>query len=384
MSPIIGNFFSTVGGQEPKSKLVMKNITSFALASAFASVAATAAVTDPVGYLTIPIPGTGGGGGSKLQLGNQGLLPSGPALVDDGTGVTFGNDVGGDFLEDADGAWTGGDYVNGAEPSHVLEVTSGAALVGTMSFITSTTDTPAKIYTADDLSSAGAGAAYRVWETYTMASLFGNPPTADVLGGGADGAEADGVQILDPSTNTYTNFFYKDSGKGTLGWQSSDGSITAPADYAIHPNDGLVILRKQDADGALTVSGAVKPGQTNVMVVGDATPGVTTLNIIANQIPVDQLTPGNSGLYTGNAATGLKGGADGAEADSLLVFDAATNSYTTFFYKDAGKGTLGWQSSDGGIAVPADELLPAEGALLIQRKEGASFNWVVPAVTVAP
>lgn len=362
----------------------MKPITSFALLSALASLAAQGAVTDPVGYLTIPIPGTGGAGTSRLQIGNQGLLPNGPALSDDGTGVTFGSDGSGNYLEDADGGWAAGDYVNGTDVSHVLEITNGADLVGALSWITLTTDTPARIYTSDDLSAAGAGAGYRVWQTYTMGSLFGNPPVPSTLGGGADSVEADNVQILDPTTNTYTTFFYKDSGKGAIGWQSSDGGIADPANYAIHPNDGLVLLRKQNDDGSLVISGSVKTGQTSVLVQGDATPGASTLNILANQIPVDQLTPGNSGLYTGDNATGMKGGADSVEADNLLIFDAATNSYTTFWYKDSGKGAIGWQSSDGSIADPANELLPATGALLIQRKEADSFNWVVPAVTVAP
>ncbi|BCX47147.1 hypothetical protein HAHE_10550 [Haloferula helveola] len=361
----------------------MKPITSYALICAVSTIAAQAAVTDPVGYMTVPIPGTGGGSPSKLQIGNQGLLPNGPALVDDGTGVTFGSDGGGDFLEDSDGAWTAGDYVNGAVFSHVLEITSGAAHVGVLSWITSTTDTPAKIYTADDLSGAGAGAGYRVWETYTMASLFGNPPAATTLGSGATAASADTVQIYDPTTNTYTTFYYRVPTKGTPGWASDDGTILDPASYAIHPNDGLVLQRKQVGDGELVIEGSLKTGPGNILVQGDL--GADTLNILATQHPVEQLTPANSGLYTGDAATGLLGAATASASDNILVFDAATNSYTTFYYRVPTKGTPGWVSDDAGILDPANYEFPSTGALLLIRRGGNdSFEWSVPEVTVAP
>jgi hypothetical protein len=385
MSQYLGKFFSTVGGQKPKSKLVMKNITSFALLSAFASVAATAAVTDPVGYMTIPLPGTGGVGASKLQIANQGLMPSGPSVVDDGTGVTFGSDLAGDFLEDSDGAWTAGDYVNGAEFSHVLELTSGAAHVGVVSFIESTTDTPARIYTADDLSAAGAGAGYRVWETYTIGSLFGNPPTADTAGGGTSAASADNILIYNPTSNTYTTFYYFVPAKtGTPEWRSDDVAITTPADYAIHPNDGILVQRRQSADGSLVISGAVKPDVTQVLVEGSGS--ADTLNILANQIPVPQLTPNNSGLFTGDPATGVAGGTSAAGADNILVFDATTNTYTTFYYFVPAKtGTPEWRSDDVTIPDAGEHVFDAEDALLlIRRSGGTSFEWDIPAVEVTP
>ncbi|MEO5712859.1 MAG: hypothetical protein ABIT37_05165 [Luteolibacter sp.] len=350
--------------------------------SLFAAIAATGmafgaetAYTTPVGYMTIPLPGTGGSTPQKLQLANQGLLPNGPAYAGGGTAaVTFS----GNTLTDTTATF--GTYTNAGTNSHVLEITSAGSVQGALSWIT--TNTATSITTADNLSSAGTAATYRVWQAYTMSSLFGNPPAASVLGGGTDASTADNVQILDPTTNTYTSFFYQNAGKGGLGWKSSDSGILTPATYAIHPNDGLVILRKQSLDGALVISGSVKAGATKAVVEGNGTS--TVLNILANQLPVDQLTLGASGLYTGNVATGLKGGTDATTADNLLIFNATANSYTTFFYQDSGKGGLGWKSSDSGIVDPTNYKLPATGALLIQRKAGSSFNWTIPSVTVAP
>jgi len=355
----------------------MKTHTYSLLAAAAAcgmALGAETAYTTPVGYMTIPLPGTGGGTPQKLQLANQGLLPSGPAYAGGGTvAVTFS----GNTMTDTSAAF--GTFTNAGSSSHVLEITTAGSVQGVLSYITANTAT--SITTADNLSSAGTSASYRVWKCYTPASLFGDPPAASTLGGGSSESTADNVQILDPTTNTYTSFYYQNSGKGTLGWKSSDSGILTPGSYAIHPNDGMVILRKQSADGSLVISGSVKAGPTKAVVEGNGTS--TVLNILANQIPVNQLTLGASGLYTGNVATGLKGGASESTADNLLIFDAAANSYTTFFYQDSGKGTLGWKSSDSGILDPANYALPSTGALLIQRKAGSSFNWTIPSVNIA-
>lgn len=121
-----------------------------------------------------------------------------------------------------------------------------------------------------------------------------------------------------------------------------------------------------------------------VRVDGDATPSTVTLNILGTQVPVNQLTPGNSGLYTGDPSTGLQGSSGSASADSLLVFDAPTNSYKVFWYKNAGKGTVGWQCDDLSVTDPTNFSIPSTGAILIQRKAAASFNWTIPAVSIAP
>ena len=362
-------------------KTLTYSIFAAALACGFVS-ATTTAYTTPVGYMTVPLPGTGGGSPQTLQLANQGLLPSGPAYAAGGSTVTFGSDGTGTYLQDTNATWAAGAYVNGSNVSSLLEITSAGSLKGAMSWITSSATQ--KLYTADNLSAAGAGASYRVWAAYTMASLFGNPPDAAVLAGGSGAAGADNVEIYNPLTNSYQVFWYKNAGKGTMGWVCEDSSVTDATNYAIHPNDGLVLLRKQSADGSLVISGSVKDGQTMVRVDGDATPSTVTLNILGTQVPVDQLTPGNSGLYTGDPSTGLQGSSGPASADNLLVFDAPTNSYKVFWYKNAGKGTMGWVCEDASVPDATNFVIPSTGAVLIQRKAAASFNWTIPAVSIAP
>jgi hypothetical protein len=79
----------------------------------------------------------------------------------------------------------------------------------------------------------------------------------------------------------------------------------------------------------------------------------------------------------------MKGGDSESTADALLIFNAETNAYTSFWYKNSGKGGTGWQSSDGSITVPANYEFPSTGALLLQRKAGPAFNWQVPTVNIA-
>lgn len=361
----------------------MKPYTYAFLAAAAAcglAYSAETAYTTPVGYITIPLPGTAGATPQKLQLANQGLLP-GDAVAFAGVAESFGSDGGGNFLQDDQGTWSAGAFVTtgsvGSLVSHLVEITSGS-LQGTMTWITSSAAN--KLYTSDDLTAAGAGASFRVLKTFTVASLLGDPPVASVMGGGGNAGTADNLQILDPTTNVYQTFWYKNSGVGGTGWRSAGiANVDVPV-TAIHPNDGLVILRKQSGDGSLVISGAVKTGNTHVRVEGNVS--TTVLNIIANQIPADQLTFGASGLYTGNESTGLKGGGNAGTADNVLLFNAATNAYTTFWYKNSGVGGTGWRAT--GVADPANSVIPSSGAILIQRKNGTSFTWDVPAVNVAP
>ena len=349
-----------------------------AAAAACGLASAQTAYTTPVGYMTVPLPGTGGGA-PQLQLANQGLLPNGPAAAGGGASVTFS----GTTMTDTDGAWAAGNYVQAnGQVSHLLEITSDGSLKGAMTWITGTG--VQTITTVDNVSAAGAGASYRIWQAYTIASLLGNPPTDAVLKPAADVATADNVQIYDPVTNLYTTFFYKTATKvAPAAWQSSDGTIPVPANYAIHPNDGLLFLRKQSGDGSLVVTGSVKDGQTQALVQGNVAPGANTLNIIANQVPVQQVTLGNSGLFTGDPATGVKAAADVASADNILVYNPTTDLYTTFFYKTATKvAPAAWQSSDPAITNPTNYLLPSDQSVLLIRKSGDSFSWKIPSVSI--
>ncbi len=343
---------------------------------------AQTAYTDPVGYVTVPIPAGGTTGSPKLQLAAQQLLPSG-ATQFAGTADSFGSDGGGTFLQDAAGTWTAGSYINSTETpallTHLVEILDGP-LTGTLTWITSTAAN--KIYTFDNIAAAGAGAKFRVLKAFTIAGLFNDvAPLSTALGGGTSIVAADNLLLFNSSTNTYTTFWYKNGGVGGTGWRSNGtSSTTIPGKTAIHPSDsGLVIQRKQDSAGSIVIPGDVKTGDTDVVVKG----GVgTKLNILSPSIPVDQIKLGTSTLYTGSNITGLNGGTSIVAADNVLIFNASTNAYTTFWYKNGGVGGTGWRSNDAGILDPANYLLPSTSAILIQRKGGVDFTWQIPAVQI--
>jgi len=352
------------------------------------------AYTTPVGYITIPIPSGGTVSSPKLQIASQGLLPT-DAVLFAGTSDSYGSDVDGTFLADAEGTWTSDSFVDTSESpnlnNHLIEITSGP-LLGTLTWITKTKAfvpedlpdpaVPAKIYTYDDISAAGSGATYRVLKAFTISSLLGTVPASSVLGGAANAGDADNFLVFSSSSNSYGTFWYKSSGPGGTGWRSDVvAGTTAPAKTAIHPNDSaLIFVRKQASVGSLVIPGLVKTGVTDVQVVGGSG---TKLNILSAVFPVDQITPANSGLYTGDPNTGLKGAANAGDADNVLIFDATDNSYTTFWYKSSGPGGTGWRSDDLTIPVAADFTFPSVSGILIQRKNGTDFTWEIPQVEIA-
>jgi hypothetical protein len=99
---------------------------------------------------------------------------------------------------------------------------------------------------------------------------------------------------------------------------------------------------------------------------------------------VNQLTLADSGLFTGSATTGVKGGTSATSADNVLIYDSGTGTYDTIWYKNGGVGGTGWRASSTGTANAGPNVIPAGKAVLIQRKAGPSFIWNVPAITVAP
>lgn len=349
-------------------KPTLYTLLAAAAACGLASAAETA-YTDPVGYLTIPLPGTGGVGTSKLQIGSQGLLP-GDAIQH----ASIATDVTSTYLEDTAATWTASAFVG-----FYVEITSGP-LEGTFTKITANTAT--QVSTEDDISAAGTTPNYRIVKSFTIGSLLGNPPDSAVMQGGSNVGAADNMLILNASTGGYDTIWYKNGGIGGTGWRASSTGTADAAGNIIAPNDGLVFQRKQSADGALVVTGSVKTTPTDIWVEGDG--ATTKLSILTLQFPVDELTLDASGLYTGDPATGVKGGTNVGTADNVLIYDATTGGYDTIWYKSGGIGGTGWRASSTGTADAGPNIIPAGKAILIQRKAGPTFIWNVPAVTVSP
>ena len=107
-------------------------------------------------------------------------------------------------------------------------------------------------------------------------------------------------------------------------------------------------------------------------------PVVNGLNVLGTASSMG-LTLDSSGLYTGNAATGVKPSDDPTTADEVTIYTAT--SQTNYFYYIGGGGFLaGWYDSGFSTATPvgATVTIAPGTAFVLKRKGGPNFNWTLP------
>ena len=263
------------------------------IACAFAALATTSAnaqttaTTDPVGFITLNVLGTGGVGSNKISY--QGLGLTRPVEYQ-GSAET----VGASSLTDNEATWTDGQFNAGAE-KYFVELTSGAG-AGTTYDIATTTAATKTITTVQPLAGAANGNTFKIRKHHTPASTFG-PANEAGLGGGSS-TTAD--QILVWNGTGYDIYFYSTGGLTGVGWRKAGSGASNFANAILYPEDGLVVKRLQNANVPVILMGAVKTGQTSIPV------GVG-INIFGN-VYAAPMTLADSGLYTGNNTTGLNGG----------------------------------------------------------------------------
>jgi len=318
---------------------------------AFAQVA-----TDPVGFLTLNVQGTGGTSSSALSfLGLSFTQPvSYQATLSSASGTT---------LTDSNATWSD-DQFNGANGQFYVELISGTG-AGRMSNITATSGSGHSITTADDLSSfVSAGTGYKIRKNWTIASVFGPNDESGLQGGTS--STADQILIYNPGTGLYTTYYYKTIGIGGIGWRSLASNSTDASNSPLNPTDGIIVKRLQSSNLGFSLAGAVKLGQTSI-------PVASGLNILGNVYPSGTFTLGSSGLVS----SGLTGGTS-STADLLLIYDSPSGLYNTYYYKTIGIGGIGWRSLASNSADASNTPIPFGASILIQRKNGGAFQWVAP------
>src|SRR5687768_8867147 len=127
--------------------------------------AQTTATTDPVGFITLNVAGTGGAGGSSLSF--RGLSLTRPVEYQGSAESVSTNSV-----TDNEAAWTDNQF-NGANGAYFLEITSGPG-AGSTYDITATTAATKTVTLAQNL---GAGIAapvvFKIRKHWTIAAVFG-------------------------------------------------------------------------------------------------------------------------------------------------------------------------------------------------------------------
>ena len=164
-------------------------------------------------------------------------------------------------------------------------------------------------------------------------------------------------------------YFYSTFGESK--WRPVGDALFGDANNVIvHPDAGIIIKRKDPSDLPVKILGTVKEGATSLSVVEG-------FNVISNVSPVN-VTLADSGLFTGDATTGVKSAQSPASADEVVLFDPDTQSSVGYFYSTFGEAK--WRPAGDALFGDANDVeLPAGTAVIINRKSGnGDFAWQVP------
>jgi hypothetical protein len=334
----------------------MKPITSFALLAAIASIgAASAAATDPVGYITHTV---------NANVSGPTLTLIAPSLVqpDVFAGASTASPSGLTTITFASGVPT--DLGAG----HVLEVTA----TGWWSTVVSSTDTT---ITVNDAFPAGlpADTAVGVRLHNTLGSFLGaNAPGLLPIDGGSN--PNDEVQILNSSVpgQPLSAYAYVTTGAGVPqdGWYNLADS--SPADnVVIEPGTGIIIKTNKTANFTFTSSGEVKTTPTQFDVF-------TGLNIVGTNAAAGSTQNGQN-LHT--SLVQLTG--SNSDYDEYQVLNA--NQSLTAFAALA-PGVLGPDATMANLADSSDSgALPVvEGTAALVKRVVAPSTITLPPAVVAP
>lgn len=213
------------------------------------------------------------------------------------------------------------------------------------------------------------GESYRIRKHRTIAEVFG-PNNEAGLTGAASVSKADDIRILNAVTQSFATYYFKTGGFGGRGWRSTTDAAADAGNTRLYFDQGIIICRKTPGAVRLELTGSVKTGPTAIPIG----PGT---NLIANVYAAGTLTLENSGLYTGDPATGLADGPSISTADEVRMFDGTT--IEKFYYKRNGTGGTGWRSSGNAIRDAGKTPIPSGTAIYVVRKSGRpAWVWTVP------
>jgi len=329
----------------------LKTLPLLGAAALFSLSTLTAVETDPVGYVTITVKGTGGVGSEAYTYMGA---PMHKATVSAGAVSASAANT----ITDSSQTWTVDEFAG-----NYVMLTSGTS-VGVSATIASNTATA--LTTVEDLDSLLSGSeTFEIRPYTTLADVFGAANESGLDGGSAAG-NADNILVLDTLTGNFDTYYYKDAGLiGGTGWRSSASPSVDESALPIPFGTGFIVLRKQTDDIALTLSGSVFPS--------DATSPVEAgFNWKTASIPVDLTL---TGLFGAANEAGLDGGSGAGNADNVIVFET-DGSLTVYYYKDSGLiGGTGWRSSASPSVDESSKVIAAPGEMfLIDRSGGVAFN----------
>jgi hypothetical protein len=203
--------------------------------------------------------------------------------------------------------------------------------------------------------SVNPGAAYRIREHHTLASVFGPADQAGLLAGASE-AEAEAVLHHIPETQETKTYFYVNA---STGWVQPDYSSASST--VIYPEQGLMVRRRTSGDLTLAFSGPLKHWPSLIRVLPDY--NFLGLYNRARPVRLNDLNLIASGFVAGDTAN---------DADNIVKVNS-DGTMTTFYLNPQG-----WYDSNNQAAGDVT-FLPGTVFIIYRRPPAAAFDWLLPA-----
>ena len=245
---------------------------------------------------------------------------------------------------------------------HYVRITSGSN-TGLISEIVAN-DT-SSITVADNLDSVldNGVTQFEVRPYWTLASAF---PAGAGLKTGTSATLADTLTVIDPATGAGNAYFYSSSANQWRRGSTDSSSVIIP------PGSGIMVTRKDAAAVPIQISGEV----ITSAIMADVAAGTSSaakFTFLANPYPTASVSLAQSGLYTGNPATGVAAGSTATLADTVTIFDPSTGAGNAYFYSSSANQ---WRR---GSTDSSNVTIPEGAAVMITRKANrGAFEWYIP------
>jgi uncharacterized protein (TIGR02597 family) len=304
--------------------------------------------TDPVGYVTITVNGTGGAGSSAVSVVG---VPLENAIAASGAL----NSVLGDTLTSNAANWLAGAFAS----SHYLQVTSGANAGVSVAIAGNDVTT---LTTEQDISSLLVGDESYVIRAYTtLADVFGSANEAGI-GSGANSTDAD--ELLIYNGTGFDIYYYQEGAPfGGEGWRASVNAFTDASATPLPYGAALIIKRKQDADVFVVVSGSV-------LATDSFVPVENGVNWVSGANPIEYTLAS----YFGTDGGSLLSGPNSSEADEILVPKDGGGFDVYYFQEGAAFGGVGYRSSVNAFADASSAVLASVGKGFVLKRKGSAYN----------
>ena len=168
-------------------------------------------------------------------------------------------------------------------------------------------------------------------------------------------ASADQILLLDPATQGFTTYFLRLDG---VTWRSTSTGTATQNKAPIPPGHG-VFVSKRTAGLSIQVAGSVRANDFDQ-------PYKAGLQLLAPAVPLDR-SPASLGASQANGWTGNN---NFASADQIQVFDAAAQSFSTYFLRLDGSTWRG--TATGTTAQTSNNIIASDRAYLVKRNTADS------------